>query len=192
MDSAPLAVADLMEKIMDAEGLVLAVLRAIPGHEIGGKKRLQKLAFFAVQGAVQSNVKFFLHDFGPYSSEVANATDVLSFFGEISEREEQLPKTKRYYKVYNLKHGAATASATLPVEASCNLKTLNEYSTIELEIASTIRYYMNAGHEPASAIEATKKLKPTKSIPKIVQRAEEALSKVGLYEGRRTDKMSCP
>ena len=71
---------------MDAESLVLAVLGAVPRHEVGGKKRLQRLAFFAVQAGAKCNVKFFLHDFGPFSTEVANATDVLSFFGAISER----------------------------------------------------------------------------------------------------------
>jgi uncharacterized protein YwgA len=179
-----------METMMDAEGLVLAVLGAIPGHEVGGKKRLQKLAFFAVQTGAKSNVKFFLHDFGPYSTEVANATDVLSFFGEIAERDEQLPKTKRYYKVYCLK-SSSTVPENLTSETSCILKMLNEYSTIELEIASTIRYFMNTGHPADSAVKATQKLKPTKSVPKIVQRAEEALSKVGLYEGRRADQMPC-
>jgi uncharacterized protein YwgA len=176
---------------MDAESLVLAVLGAVPRQEVGGKKRLQKLAFFAIQTGAKCNARFFLHDFGPFSTEVATATEVLSFFGAISEREEQLPKTKRYYKVYRLQD-TKTELENLPEGASDALRTLSEYSTIELEIASTIRYYMNAGQAAESAIEATKKLKPTKSAPKIVQRAEEALSKVGLYESGRADQVSGP
>ena len=174
---------------MDAESLVLAVLGAVPRHEVGGKKRLQRLAFFAVQAGAKCNVKFFLHDFGPFSTEVANATDVLSFFGAISEREAQLPKTKRYYKIYCLQD-TKTVSEDLPEGTTEALRMLNEYSTIELEIASTIRYFMNAGQAAEKAIEATKKMKPTKSAPRIVQRAEEALSKVGLYERGRADQVS--
>ena len=174
---------------MDAEALILAVLGAVPAHEVGGRKRLQKLAFFAIQAGADCKVRFSLHDFGPFSTEIANATEMLTFFGAISEREEQLPKTKRFFKVYGL-DDPLTVPERLSDIASDTLRVLDKYSTIELEIASTIRYFMNNGDAAASAIEATRKLKPTKSAPKIVQRAEEALSKVGLYERGRADQVS--
>ena len=34
---------------MEAEALVLALLNALPDHEVRGRKRLQKLAYFAVK-----------------------------------------------------------------------------------------------------------------------------------------------
>lgn len=174
---------------MDAEGLVLSVLGALPAREIRGRKRLQKLAFFAVQTGAESNVRFFLYDFGPFSTEVAKATDFLAFVGDITEVEEQFGRAKRYHKVYRLTD-PVDLPERFPTETSEALRALNEYSTIELEIASTIRYFMGTGFDPSRAIEETKRLKPSKSEPIIVRRATEALSKVGLYERRRTDQVS--
>jgi len=175
--------------MMDGETLVLAVLSAMPHHKVPGKKRLQKLSFFAVQTGAVSSVRFFLHDFGPFSAEVASATDFLSFIGAIAEEEAQFVRTKRYYKVYRLTD-PTIVQEFLPAQVAGALDALNEYSTIELEIASTIRYFITAGLSLDKAIEATKELKPSKSQPKIIQRAEEALLKVGLYERGRANQVS--
>lgn len=172
--------------MMDAESLVLAVLSALPSHEVRGRKRLQKMAFFAAQTGAESNARFFLHDFGPFSSEVAAATNLLSWAGDIEEEAAQFERTKRYYSVYRL-HDLKTAPQKLPEKSLRALRELNEYSTIELEIASTIRYFLTTGLTLDGAIEATKKLKPNKSGPQIIQRAKDALVKVGLYERGRAD-----
>jgi len=156
---------------------------------VRGKKRLQKLAYLVVQAGTESTVRFFLHDFGPFSSEVAAATDLLSFVGAITEEEAQFVRTKRYYKIYRLTDPDIVPE-NLPANALAALSALNEYTTIELEIASTIRYFMSQGLSPENAVEATTELKPSKSQPKIVQRAKEALSKVGLYESGRANQMS--
>jgi len=84
---------------MDAETLILAVLAAVPNHEIQGRKRLQKMSYFALQKGASANVRFFLHDFGPFSADVASATDLLSFLGDIDEEEVQLGKTRLYSKL---------------------------------------------------------------------------------------------
>ena len=174
---------------MNAEDLVIAVLGALPAHEVRGRKRLQKLAFFASQTGAEADVRFFLHDFGPFSAEIAGATELLSLIGAILEEDAQFQRTKRFYKVYRLPDPEG-ATDQLPSSTSSALRKLNEYSTIELEIASTIRYFMCTGLSEEKAIAATKNLKPSKSEPKIIERAEEALSKVGLYERRRTNQVS--
>ena len=173
-----------MEKPMDAESLVLAILDALPTHEVHGKKRIQKLAFFAVQAGTPSDVRFFLHDFGPFSAEVASAIDVLSYVGAISEKEAQSSKTKQHYKIYRL---AEIVEQHLPSPVLSVLRKLNHYSTIELEIASTIRYFIQKGYSPQAAIQETKELKPTKTAAQIVERAKEALAGVDLYERGRTN-----
>jgi uncharacterized protein len=175
-----------MEKLMDAESLVLAILDALPTHEVHGKKRIQKLAFFAVQTGTASNVRFFLHDFGPFSADVANAIDVLSYVGAVSEKEAQSVRTKRHYKVYRLAD-SESIEQHLPSAALNALRKLNDYSTIELEIASTIRYFIQKGYSPQAAIQETKELKPTKAATRIIERAKEALAGVDLYERGRTD-----
>ena len=72
--------------------------------------------------------------------------------------------------------------------AYCAMQMLDEFSTIELEIASTIFYFMSSeGMNHSNATEATKRLKPSKSQPGIIKRADDALSKVGLYERGRAN-----
>jgi len=169
---------------MNAETLVLAVLDAVPGREIHGRKRLQKLSYLTAESGVSSSVRFFLHDFGPFSSEVAAATDYLSFLGDVTERDVQFGPAKKYVKLYRLAE-AASIPEQLPRHAISILEKLNEYSTIELEIASTIRYFMNKGMSAEDAIAETRQLKPSKSAQAIINRAREALLKAGLYERRR-------
>jgi uncharacterized protein len=174
---------------MNAETLVLAVLDAVPDREIRGKKRLQKLSYLTAESGVDSSARFFLHDFGPFSSEVAAATDFLTFLGDVTEEDVQFGPAKKYVKLYRL-GDRASVPEKLPRRAISALETLNEYSTIELEIASTIRYFMTKGMSIEDAIAETKQLKPSKSAPTIIKRAQEALSKVGLYERRREGQVS--
>jgi len=171
---------------MDAETLILAVLEAVPDHRIQGRKRLQKLCYFALQAGAPADVRFFLHDFGPFSADVASAADLLAFLGDISEEEVQLGRSKLYSKLYRLAD-LGSVPEHLPEAAATALRRLNDFSTIELEIASTIFHFKAQGLDEAGAIDATKKLKPSKSQPGIVSRAREALSKVGLDERGRAN-----
>jgi uncharacterized protein len=173
---------------MDAQALVLAILNDLPGRKIQGRTRLQKLAFFAVESGASSDVSFSLHNYGPFSLQVAQATELLSLMGEITEEEIPLGPLKRYKKVYSLPN-PAVVSESLPARASKVLHDLNRYSTIELEIASTVRYFLTVGLSPDDAIRETKKLKPSKAQATIVGRAEEALRKADLYEGKRAHQM---
>ena len=172
---------------MDAETLILAVLDAVPGKKIQGRKRLQKMSYFALQKGADANVRFFLHDFGPFSADIASATDLLAFLGDIEEEEVQLGRSRIYSKLYRL-NDPNNVPEHLPSEVASAIKQLDEFTTIELEIASTIFYFMSAESlDSARAVEATKKLKPSKAQPGIVKRAQDALSKVGLDEGGRAN-----
>jgi uncharacterized protein YwgA len=165
---------------MDAEGLVLGVLAAMPNATVKGKKRLQKLAFFAKECGADASVNFRIHDFGPYSFEVSNAADTLSVFGYISESDEVVGSTHRYVKVYHLDN-TSFIKDNLPESTAECLRKLNKYTSIELEVASTIRYfYAHESLDMQSAIDATKDLKPSKTSQPIVNRAIEALSELKL------------
>lgn len=174
---------------MDAEAFVLALLDMLPGKEIRGRKRLQKLGFLSKVIGAPLSAKFFLHDFGPFSAEIAHATEMLAFLGEIDESDVQLGATKKFVKVYKL-NKAAQVSERLSNQIRGALVELQRYSTVELEIASTMLFFHREEGLPwADAIEATKELKPSKSVPNVMSKAKEALAGVGLYEGRGTDQM---
>ncbi len=129
---------------MDAEALVLALLDALPKHEILGKKRLQKLAFFATESGLPTDVSFFLHDYGPFSPKIAAATDILSFIGDISEEDTQIGRTKRFVKRYRLPE-TTLLRERLPERVRETILKLHKYTTLELEIASTIRFFCRRG-----------------------------------------------
>lgn len=172
---------------MDAETLILAVLDAVPGKKIQGRKRLQKLSYFALQKGTEAKVRFFLHDFGPFSADVASAVDLLTLLGDVDEEEVQIGRSRIYSKLYSL-NDPRSVPEHLPGEAASAVRLLDEFTTIELEIASTIFYFMSAeGLDLGNAVQATKQLKPSKAQPGIVKRAQDALSKVGLDEGGRAD-----
>lgn len=162
------------------------MLDAVPEHKIQGRKRLQKLSYFAVQTGTKADVHFFLHDFGPFSADVANAADLLSFLGDVKESDVPVGPTKRYSKLYQLADPKAVP-ARLPKSSADALRALSSFSTIELEIASTIFYFMSQQMNEVEAIEATKKMKPSKSQPKIINRAKDALAGVGLDERGRAN-----
>ena len=74
---------------MTSAELILAVLETLPGRKISGKKRLQKFGMLLQYAGLGLDVDFSLHHYGPYSSELADAADELSWSGAIKEEAEQ-------------------------------------------------------------------------------------------------------
>ena len=172
---------------MNAEALVVSLLAELPQQKLNGRTRLQKLSYFVANSGA-SDIKFFLHNYGPFSAELAAATDSLALWGEIEEKEEAFGPLKRFRKVYSLKSKEARPEP-LPKSASAVLKVLNEYQTMELEIAATIHFFMSRGMSIGDAISETRRIKPMKSDPQIIKRAQEALTRAGLYERGRADQV---
>ena len=63
---------------MQPSELVVAILSAVPSHEVWGKKRLQKLAFLVKEAGLECDVDFRLMDYGPFSFGLARVADSLS------------------------------------------------------------------------------------------------------------------
>lgn len=165
---------------MDAELFVLNILVAMPKRSVKGKKRLQKLCFFATEFGVSADVSFRIHDFGPYSPEVSNATEALSLFGYVSERDEPTGLYQRFVTVYSLDE-APEGMPNLDPSISSKLSKLDVFTSIELEVASTIRYFISReGKALDRAIACTKEIKPTKTTDAVLKRAITALEVVEL------------
>ena len=171
---------------MDAEAFVLALLDALPKKEIRGRKRLQKLAFFAKAAGAPVETDFFLHDFGPYSPAIASATQFLTLLGDLKEQDVSMGRLNKFVKLYTLNQ-SVSISPRLTDEVRETLLILDSYSTIELEIASTLEFFRSKGYEWDKAVAATKQLKPAKSERNILARARQAIAQVGLDERRRTN-----
>jgi uncharacterized protein len=174
---------------MDAEALVLSLLEASPGREVAGRKRLQKLAFFASRLGVPTSARFFLYDYGPFSAEVASAIAMLPLIGEIDETDRELNDT-RFVNVYSL-NGDSEVPERLPQSVAEQISKLHRFTTIELEVASTILFYKEQGVSWSEAFDATRELKPSKTAPTIIANAKKALAEVDLYERRGKNTLSC-
>lgn len=165
---------------MDAETFVLNIIISTPKKSVRGKKRLQKLCFFAKEFGVDADVNFRIHDFGPYSSEVSNAAEVLSFFGHVSEKDEPVGIYQRFVTVYSADE-ADQVNEKIGGDVAEKLSRLDSFTSIELEVASTIRYFVSReGKEISKAIECTKEIKPTKTTDTVLKRAISALEAVNL------------
>ncbi|PKQ09644.1 MAG: hypothetical protein CVT73_01560 [Alphaproteobacteria bacterium HGW-Alphaproteobacteria-12] len=164
---------------MRADDAILAILDAVPSHRIEGKKRLQKLVHLASLLEPRLNVNFRIHHYGPFSAELANAADYLSLMGKIREDLSPVGIYGTFKSVYSAPEDIEINSRFKgrPLEA---IKKIDAYSTVDLEVASTIAFFVSKGFDRKDALKKTKELKPTKSTPAVLKRAEQVLTVVGL------------
>ena len=124
---------------------------------------------------VEANFKL-LH-YGPFSIDLARSADFLSLMGTINEESLPIGVYGTYQSIFSLPR----AKKNLPrwsKKYSILLKSLDEYSTTELEVASTIGYFIRMGLSEREAIHKTKFMKPTKTIAPVVKKAQAILKSV--------------
>lgn len=149
---------------------VLSILAALPGNQIKGKKRLQKLAFFLTQAGAKSDAEFHIRDFGPFSVEIANATKFLAAIGTIDEREEPVGVSNTFMTVFQLNVAAVQGVKSLDAKYKKLLQALDRYPTLDLEVAATVVFFQSTGMRTDAAIRRTKELKPTKASPQVLRK----------------------
>jgi|SRR5579862_1725363 len=147
---------------LSAEDAVLSVLAASPCHQIRGKKRFHKVTFFCSFCDEQIDARFRIRHFGVFSTEIASALEVLSVFGDVEMRDEQIGPNGYFTTVFSL-HGKARHKPSPIIAQVADF--LAKYSTPSLEVASTIAYYTQQGLSEADAIRETKRIKPAISTP---------------------------
>lgn len=158
---------------MDANATILNIIRALPDREVRGKKRLQKLAYLLKEAGLPTDAEFSLWDYGPYSTEISRASSILASLGAIQEREVSLDFPRRFVTVYSI--GADDEESQLSEELKMFLRRFDQFTTIELEIAGTIRLFEKESSSFEEAVSKTCAMKPTKTQPQILARAREVL-----------------
>jgi uncharacterized protein YwgA len=176
---------------MDAPEIVVAVVAATRSKNVAGRKRLQKLTYFLERAGGPSVGDFQLRQFGPYSEMVARETSVLVAFGDLNEKVQPLGTYGTFQSVYSL--ADATSAPRLPTSFSEFISELDGFSTLELEIAATIDYFRRMENDLNKAIDLTRDMKPTKTTPSVVAKANSILSIVDQWNGKRSkDQRSNP
>lgn len=159
---------------MESDELVLAILAALPTHEVRGKKRLQKLAYLLKEAGVECVAEFDLRDYGPFSVEIAQAAEYLAILDYIDQEEISVGAPQRFMTVYKLNSENFNKNMLKNYEKTLNY--IDKYDTISLEIAATIRFFESKGLDSKESIERTKEMKPNKTTPKVLVKSREILS----------------
>lgn len=176
---------------MTPESFILAVLASLPGHTIKGKKRLQKLGMLMQCAGLDLDTEFTLHHYGPFSSELADAADELMLLGTIDGRHEQVGPFGLFQTVYRLPE-SSRQQPQLPQREKHILLELDRFTTAELEMASTIAYFLKEGSSPTEALQKASALKSRMAIQPVVEKAHKILKIVSTskngpsHDGRST------
>jgi uncharacterized protein YwgA len=162
---------------LDSNDLVLAIVTAAPNHRVEGKKRLQKFAYFLKSVGVKSDASFKIRDFGPFSSEVARAADWLTVSGKLKEQEKLVASLKKFITVYSVDI-QYNSPKRLDDRFEKIVKKLDTYSSVELEVAATIQFFLKEGLSNAGALRSVRELKPTKALPKVISKSLSLIEEI--------------
>lgn len=127
-----------------------------------GKKRVHKITFLCVYCDAPIAARFSIRHFGVFSGEIAGALDVLTTFGDLKMRDEQIGPNGYFTTIYSLAGRPEHKSNPIIARVAGMLV---DYSTPSLEIASTVAYFMKHGLSRADAIRETGRIKPAISTP---------------------------
>lgn len=164
---------------MDKIDSVAALIR-LNGGGIVGKTRLQKTVYLLEAKGIGFGFDFDYHKYGPFSAELAFATDDAESLKLIEANKEQgfhqipyvtfssLDKAPEFQDGDDLKTNRKTA-----------LDTMGGYSAIVLELAATAVYLQRNGFEERQWEEVEKR-KTLKATPERMKKAKKLVADLGL------------
>lgn len=142
---------------------LVAGLIALNGGEIVGKTRLQKTVYILDACGLSSGFEFDYGNFGPFSADLAQATDDAELAEEIKTVEKpgyhEVP-----YTVFKTSSDVPDVLGELPTDRVLEyLGILKKYSAIILELAATIHYFFEMVDRAKinAAVQQRKPLKAT-------------------------------
>lgn len=169
-----------MGRTMTPDQAILAVLATVPGKSVRGKKRLQKLVHLWQASGVEIEASFKIKYYGPYSREIDNSCALLSLFGDIEEREVAAGYANYLTTEYSLPTNYSVSDLNISDIAKGVLATIDNFDTIDLEVASTIVFFLKSGLNLGDSINETRKIKPTKVNQRTIDSANKIMTVLGM------------
>lgn len=157
---------------MDSRQSILFVLNALPSKKVIGKKRIQKLVHLLQVGGASVDATYKIHHYGPYSFDVAEALEDLALSGEVIEKTEAGGVYEFVRSTFSLPEHSTVQENSLDEDQRELLAKLDRFSTVELEVASTIAFFEGKGLAHEDALTETKSMKKSKSIPPVLRKAK--------------------
>lgn len=155
---------------------VRQIIAVMPGGRVVGRKRMQKLAYLLQHSGAPLEATFNIHNYGPFSREIADAIEEASFAGAIKEECLPVGVYGTYQYVYELGVPKSESDAEFSPNTKMLLLTLSGFATVALEVASTIAFFEEQGLSRNDAVAKTRQLKPGKSVSGILNNADKILA----------------
>ncbi len=163
----------------EASDLVVGMV-ALNGGQLVSKIRLQKTVYLLEQCGLGGNFEFEYRNYGPFSIDVARAADDAVAGSRLTESSRPGHHAEPYTIYETEEHPPEKLGMVSSGDLRKKLKVMEHYSSLELEVASTIVFLQRQGHDEPSSIAGTKELKPLKATNERIARAHELLSELEL------------
>lgn len=156
----------------------VATLIADSGGRVVGKTRLQKTAYLLELMNLGFGFDFDYHHFGPFSAQLAEATDDAVLIGLIKEN-ESMGSYGVPYSVFQSSTNPSTGELAAARQAA--VQEMSRLSAIDLEIAATAAFVMREQEVVDPWIEVSR-LKPTKTTLGRIEIAKNLLRNLKLMD----------
>lgn len=164
---------------MKEADLVVAII-ALNGGKLVGRTRLQKVVYLLHQCGLDGDLEFDYDKFGPFSADLARATDVAKFLKRINE----VKKTGYHevpYSEFTTNEPPPDRVGNLSADdVRKALRRMNKYSAVDLELAATMAFLTEYGVSPEDIVPTVKKLKPVKATDRHLRRSRKLLKELGI------------
>ncbi len=145
------------------------------GGSVVGKTRLQKIAYLLEAGGVGYGFEFDYHYYGPYSEELATATQDAQALGLIAA---SVDAGRSGVVTFGLPEGTAPSGEDAAFSKRRNfLAKLSDYDTTTLELAATADFLAKNGFRRDPWLE-TKRRKTIKASEERITKAKRLLTEL--------------
>jgi uncharacterized protein YwgA len=150
------------------------------GGELVGRTRLQKVAFLAELAGFGEGFAFEYHHFGPYSEELASATEVAVALGLVREEERSADWGGKYSVYFSSEQNLSEQN-----DRRRFLLEAKRINAVELELAATAAYLFSVeglgARIPGNPWTETQRRKPAKAADGRLERAYSAYERLRQY-----------
>jgi uncharacterized protein len=143
------------------------------GGQLIGKTRLQKTTYFLEELNAGFGFEFTYHHYGPYSEELASATDDAEALNMLNVA-WKTSQDGTEYAIFEEKDPPSGGDDPNDATRRAILRVLNGFSAVELELAATADFLERRGYKEDSWSE-TRRRKGSKITPQRLARAKQLL-----------------
>lgn len=164
---------------MNYEDIVVGIV-ALNAGRLVGKTRLQKTVYLLEKCDMNAEFDFGYHNYGPFSVDVAQATDFAVAQGRMTETPQPGYHEVPYFVFETLEDEPRSLGNLSSDTAKDFLNTMEKYSAIDLELAATIAFLDEAGVPDSDIDPHIRELKPAKATDDRLETAHRLLNELGM------------